>query len=396
MRAVWTILVFLLASAQTARPEAGDPAGFYYRQGVSLQQKGDLAGARTVYQKAMSLAPSRVDVVSNLALLELQAGNIERAALLFQKAIRIQPSLHSIRFYYGLALFKLERFEHARDQLARSAAEPQSGAQALHLLGLCLLKLDRLDEGILALKSCLQRDPSKLDAAYTLATAYLGNGESDKVEDMLAGVFAGKRDPEVRLIRGAVLNRKGQYSQALAELAEARNLNPRLATLHSEMALAYLRLGEYENATKAYRAELTVRPVDFLANAGLGWLALQEKRHDEALGFIAAAQRQRPHNGGLLFLLGQTEFSLARYARAAVALEAAVKQHPAHTPAHVMLARVYAKLKRPDDFARQQEIIRRLNDEEQARNLSSQESYSGAKDTLPDFGKVPEPPQEKP
>jgi hypothetical protein len=46
-------------------------------------------------------------------------------------------------------------------------------------------------------------------------------------------------------------------------------------------------------------------------------------------------------------------------------LEHVVRQAPDFTPAHVLLARLYYKLKRPADAERERSIIARLNSEEQ-------------------------------
>jgi hypothetical protein len=66
-------------------------------------------------------------------------------------------------------------------------------------------------------------------------------------------------------------------------------------------------------------------------------------------------------------------------------LERAVRLRPDFIPPHVLLARVYSKLKRPDDFKREQELVRQLTEKEQERNLGTQESYVEQENTLPKF-----------
>ena len=50
-------------------------------------------------------------------------------------------------------------------------------------------------------------------------------------------------------------------------------------------------------------------------------------------------------------------------------LERIVSRQPDHTPAHVMLARLYYKLKRNADAEREQAIVARLNEQQQQLDL---------------------------
>ncbi|MGE0101527.1 MAG: tetratricopeptide repeat protein [Blastocatellales bacterium] len=378
------ILLFLLpGSAQAA--EQADASRSHFNRGVELQQKGELEGARQAYEEALKLSPSRVDALANLGLVYLNLGRNDKAIELLNRALDLKPELTSVRLFLGLARFRADQYEAAHRELVRVLESQPGHPQALHLLGLCRLKLDLIEEGILALEAALQVNANNMEAAYTLATAYVGVGEIDKAEALLEGPLSGRTGAEVHLVRGSILNARKKAQAALDELTRARRLNEKLPTLQTQIGYAYLLLVEYEKAAGEFQAALRQNPDDYHANAYLGWLRIQEKRYPEAADCLLNALRLKPDNATILYQLGQIQQINGQVEKALSTLERAVELRPEFIPAHVLLARVYSKLKRPDDFARQQTIIRQLTEKEQRENLGTQESYVEQENSLPRF-----------
>ncbi len=365
-----TIIWLLPLSSVLSAPQT-DAARTQFNRGVALQQQGDLEGARQAYEAALKLAPRRVDALSNLGLVYLNLGQNENAIACFKQALALQPELTAVRMMLGLARFRSGQFAAAQRELDQVLAAQPGHPQALHLTGLCWLKREQLSEGIQALEAALQANPSNADAAYTLATAYVGSGEIEKAEALLTGPLRHNESAATHLVRGSILNAKREAKAALAELDKARQLNEKLPTLHAQLGYAYLLLVEYEPAARAFLTALQQTPEDFHANAYLGWLYIQEKRYPEAATRLTAALRQKPGNNALLYQLGQIYQVTGQSEQAAATLERVVKQQPDFIPAHVLLAKAYSKLKRQEDFVREQAIIRQLNEREQEKNLGT-------------------------
>lgn len=362
-----------------------DAARAHFNRGVGLQQKGDLEGARQAYEQALKLTPNRVDARANLGLVYLNLGQNERAIEHLSRVLTVQPALSSVRMFLGLALFRANQIEAAERELTRVLDAQPAHPLALHLLGLCRLKRDQIEEGIRALEAALQANPANADAVYTLATAYVGSGEIEKAEALLEGPLQQKTSAEAYLIRGSILNARRNAKAALQELTQARRLNEKLPTLQTQLGYTYLLLLEYEKATNEFLNALKQDPNDYHANAYLGWLHIQEKRFSEAAERLQAAQRQKPDNATILYQLGQIHHNNGQVEKAASMLERAVQLRPAFIPAHVLLARVYSKLKRTEEYAREQALIRQLTEQEQERNLGPHERYVEQENTLPRF-----------
>ncbi|MGE0883807.1 MAG: tetratricopeptide repeat protein [Blastocatellales bacterium] len=379
---IW--LSLLLPGSAQAAPQA-DESRIHFNRGVELQQKGDLEGARQAYEEALRLTPRRVDALANLGLVYLNLGRNEKAIEVLSRTLDLKPELTSVRMFLGLARFRAGQFEAAHQELVKVLEAQPAHPQAPHLLGLCLLKLDRIEEGALALEAALQANPNNVEAAYTLATAYIGLGEIEKAEALLEGPLREKTSAEAHLVRGSLLNAKRNAKDAIQELSKAKQLNEKLPTLRTQLGFAYLLLPEYEKAASEFLAELKQTPNDFHANAYLGWLYIQEKRYPEAAERLTKVLRQKPDNATILYQLGNIQFISGQLEDSLRMLEQAVRLRPDFIPPHVLLARVYNKLKRTDDFAREQSIIRQLTEKEQERNLGTQESYVEQENTLPKF-----------
>ena len=349
-----------------ARAQTADEA---LARGARLQQEGDLEAAVAAYREAVRLAPSRIDAISNLSLAYLQVGRPAEAIPGLRKARESAPQHPGIAYFLGLAYFQTERYTDARRELAWVLERQPSNNQALHLHGLCLLKLNDLAQGIQALEKVLQADPENRQAAYTLASAYIKSGQTERADALVSRYMIEDGQPEALLIKGSLQLAKREYPEALVTFERARAGGDRLPTLHSQIGVALLYEGRRERAANEFRAELAINPGDFNANAYLGWLVQQDGDFEDALRLLGTAHAQNEGDTGVQYLLAQVHASQGSWTEARALLEQVVETQPAFIPAHVMLARAYAKLKRTDMFRRQQGIIEELNARQQERDL---------------------------
>ncbi|MDQ3213617.1 MAG: tetratricopeptide repeat protein [Acidobacteriota bacterium] len=378
-----TALIWLMVCVPaTAWAQEHESRG-HFNRGVELQRKGDLAGARLAYEEALKLSPKRVDALSNLGLVYVDLGAHDRAIERLSQALAIRSDLHMVRLALALAHFRTGQFRAAEREVASVVAAAPGNPRALHLLGLSLLKLDRIADGVTALEASLQADPKNSGAAQTLATAYVRLGEVAKAEALLDGPLASGDDAEIYLVRGTILNAKGEYGAAVEELSKAKERDNGLPTVDTQLGYALMFLSEPEKARNAFLAALAKNSDDFEANGYLGWLYLREKRHEEAFGRLQRALREHPDSSALLYMIAQVYRADGENEKAADVLERVVKQRPDFLPAQVLLATTYSRLKRSEDYARQQAVISRLTKDEQDRNLGSQPGEVDTDLTLP-------------
>jgi cytochrome c-type biogenesis protein CcmH/NrfG len=122
-------------------------------------------------------------------------------------------------------------------------------------------------------------------------------------------------------------------------------------------------------AIRAFEAQLKGDPANFDVLAFLGWLYLESDRAEEAEQLLERARRIKPDNPDVLFQLARLARQKGSFKEAALLLERVIALRPAHTQAHVLLAQTYFRLNRREDGQREQEIVKRLNEQEREKRL---------------------------
>ncbi len=355
-----------LAALSAAQPQAADDA---LALGARLQSEGKLELAAEAYERALQLAPGRVDAISNLAVARLGLGQPERAIQGLRRAREAVPGHSGVAYYLGLALFQSGRLAEAREELAWVLERQPSNNQALHLYGLCLLKLGEMSQGISVLEKVLAAAPANRQASYTLGSAYIKAGRVERAEQLAERHLAEDESAEAQLVRGSLHIASKEYAEALRSLERAAAGGADLPTLRSQTGVALLYAGQRDRAAREFEAELARNPADFNANALLGWLVHQDGDPDRALDLLGTAYDLNRDDTGVKYLLAQAHSGKGNWPEARALLEQVVEAQPEFAPAHVMLARAYAKLQRTDLFRERQRIIRTLNAAQQQRDL---------------------------
>ena len=386
---IWRPLfaVILLGAVQSASPQTGADI---FARGVQLQQQGDLEGARKSYEQALELAPGRIDITSNLALVFMKLGEPHKAIPGLEKALAAAPQHTGLPFFLGLAYFQAARVSEAESLLAGVVASQPANTKARHLYGLSLLKLNKLDDGIAALEKVIMADRSNRSAAYTLGSAYIKVGQIDQADQLIEQVLSADESPQARLISGSVQLAKKDYQGALETLRRAEKGNTKLPTLHPQLGVALLHVGYSDRAKAEFESELAISPADYNANAFLGWLYHQDGSLDQAASLLQKAYELNQADLGVQYLMAQVHQSRRQWEPASKLLEQVVAKQPEFIPAHVMLARIYAKLNRPEDFRREQRVIKELNAKQQEKDLKGVDQlYDGNVLSMPSAGERP-------
>jgi tetratricopeptide (TPR) repeat protein len=341
-----------------------------YARGVQLHQKGDLEGARRAYEAALRRSPRRIDALSNLGLAYAGLRQYDRAEQSFRQALEIDPGQPMVLFNLGITYLQTGKNEEARRTLAALAASGKATAQAHHYLGVALLKLGRMQEGIGELELAVRQDPGDNEALYTLASAYIRNKQLDQARQLIDSRIGRMETAEAHLIAGSYHLAAYNYNLALDELRRAQQLNPALVEMETSLGRAYAIIGNQEMATRLFEAQVERNPSDVDALKLLGWLYAESHRASDAREVLNRALRIRPEDADVLFELGRLSRESGDLTQAAELLERVVAAKPDHTKAHVLLAQIYFRLKKTEESNREREIVRLLNEKERAPRTS--------------------------
>ncbi len=357
-------IVTLTAALECADPQTSPDELF--NAAVHEQQQGQVKAAARDYEALLTRAPDRVDALSNLGLIYGELGNYDDAIGLLSKALRLAPSQSNIRLNLAMTYFQAKRYHDAAAEAKQIVSAQPSNPLGHYIFGLALLKTDQLGAGIEQLESVMAAQPGNLSAATTLASAYMKSQQIDKARTLVTGVLSRSDTADAHLIIGTYNLMTGNTRDAVIELQRAQELNPALTQLGSTLAEANALAGNLEASEGFFRSRVRSNPSDVEANAFLGWLYLENQELSKADEFLNKAHALRPDDAAIDFQLARLARARGDYEHALPLLETVIAAQPKSSPAHVLLAETYLKLKRTDEAKREREIANELNAEQQS------------------------------
>jgi tetratricopeptide (TPR) repeat protein len=176
-----------------------------------------------------------------------------------------KAAMHKFR---GSALFKLNRFNEAINDLTNALRMNQSDWGDFFMLGSAYYRLDRTDEAIQALEKVLSMKPGESATSSMLGAAYLKKGT-------------------------AAISAK-QYPMALQALTRAKDYDPRNGYIYYNLAEIFLFEKKFPDAEKALSQAIDLMPKNSGLYERLGLACENQKKWDLALNAYAKAEEISP------------------------------------------------------------------------------------------------------
>ena len=368
-------IAYLVFSSQATAQDDVDRA---FVRATQLHESGDIEGAIRGYQEILAAHPQRVDVRSNLGAAYSRLGRYADAIEQYKKALAVDSRNDAIHFNLALAYYKAAWFTEAASELTQFINSvpknlPQK-SNAVRLLADCQVRLGDYKKVIALLTPIAESDPADRTVAYLLGSALIGDGQPEKGQVIIDQVFRDENSAEARLLMGSIFLLADDGRGAIKEFERALELNPKLPTLRAWYGRGLMRMGDGEKAKTVFRSELADNPNDFEANLYLGILLRQDKQFEDAFKVLARAVQLRPRDRQAHYHLAAVLVARGLPDEARPLLEGVIQDHPDFIEAHVLLASVYYRLNRNADGKREQEIIQKLNAEQQSKQPGSQDT----------------------
>jgi len=150
-----------------------DKAREEYQKGMERLAKDDSTGSVNHFAKAIKVFPEYYEALSQLGIAEIRLGSREEGRKAFQAAIDLSKGRHAAaQFGLGYLLY-LEGKADEAEAILRRGLELDGNAPDGHvILGLALLRLNRLDEAERSAREALLRKPGFAEAYLVLADVY--------------------------------------------------------------------------------------------------------------------------------------------------------------------------------------------------------------------------------
>jgi tetratricopeptide (TPR) repeat protein len=157
-----------------------------YAKGLESMAKNDLAESASHFEKAAQAFPQYYEAYYHLGVAETRRGRLEEAMPAFEKAIELSGGKYAwAEFGIGYLFYLEGKTEEAVTVLRRGLEKDENSADGYFMLGLALLRLNRLDEAERAAREVLLRNANFATAYLLLADV---NGRRREYREQLQGL----------------------------------------------------------------------------------------------------------------------------------------------------------------------------------------------------------------
>jgi len=236
----------VLSKLQTAGKQDAD---YFNLLGMVYGGLNQLPEAAQAVIEAIRLAPTRSDLIFNLAGLYQKAGDNASAVKVLKQALaqgKVSPEIH---FALGLSYFNRGNFSEAVASFERSVKLQPTFYRAHFDLGRALAKLSKFDEAIKVYKQALAVNPEFFAAHYEIALLLSGQQQTTAAVRHFKETVRlqpGHSDAHYQL--GKIYLQQNQRDEAAAEFEKAIQSNPDHDAAYNGLARIHLLRGEKAKA----------------------------------------------------------------------------------------------------------------------------------------------------
>jgi tetratricopeptide (TPR) repeat protein len=350
-------LVRIKAAAVTDRPEdasAHGDLGLVY-EANSLWQE-----ARACYEIASKIDPNEMLWKLHLAIAYRQTGAYNTALLLLNDLANRDPNVSYIQQRLGQAMLENGDLNGAEKAFRKLIDVAPNATQGYTGLSDILLQRGDYQHAIKLLETAVSLDPKYRTSHYLLGRAYQRLGMFDKAEaELLEGKNASivfLPDPGSEKIRQYAVNlttrlqmakddlNEGRSQQAAQLLKETLVYHPENVSLLNNLAVAYMRVGEIQQAEALLSKAQRQREGQFMTAINYSSLMLRTNRPLEALQHADNAIELAPNLDQAYFSRALALSRLGRYQEALVATQKTSDLNSQNPQAPALAGDLYMKL----------------------------------------------------
>lgn len=161
-------------------PKINEAASYNTRLGLAYLQQGNRSLAKRKLLLAMSQAPDSADVNASMAYFMEKSGDMDKAAMFYQKAMALAPGAGTQLNNYGAFLCRRGHYKEAEKYFMKAVKDVgyDHTAGAYENAGLCVMALSDDATASAYFMKALEQDPSRQQSLYELVTLNIKDGKT--------------------------------------------------------------------------------------------------------------------------------------------------------------------------------------------------------------------------
>jgi len=309
------------------RPGHPDASGILVRAAVA---KGDLVQAAMDLSRLQKAIPDSIEIAKLNAMVQLASKKPEAARPFYERVLRVAPS--DLEALEGISLIDImagrTQAAAARIENILKAATPGAG---LLMLAARVEAANRNSEAAeKLLLQAIDSDPDRLPAYNLLASLYSREGRVREAIDRLGQILA--KNPNsvgAETLTGILLEQQGRKDEAEKHYLRAIAINPRAPMPSNNLAWMYVVANKnLDEALRYAQAAQQAMPEQASFNDTVGWIYYRMNMADRAITYLGAAVKKQPLEAMLHFHLGMACVQSGDWGRARTELQRALTLRP--------------------------------------------------------------------
>ncbi|MES2692288.1 MAG: tetratricopeptide repeat protein, partial [Verrucomicrobiota bacterium] len=304
---------------------------------------GELEKAEIEFKNALQTDGQNAEAISRLGLLYHEQGRDSRAAAFLLRARELQPENLAIRYRLGLAHLSAGGAKQAREEALFILERRPDDAEAPLLLveaSVTPSELEETRQRLLALKPTSAKSPAGLVALGNIA---LRQNRSKEAEESFQAAIA--IDPKFAAAYGSLgLLHWSKKDAAAADAAfkQAFDLSPDRSPRRLHYAQFKLQSGDVAEARQILEAMGRKTPDYLPIWSTLAEIALNERKLDEAEGFVAKSLAHESQHAETLLVSARIRLAKGEAAKAVEELDRLATMFPRSPQVSYQLGLAYA------------------------------------------------------
>jgi len=302
--------------------------------GMAFFEQGNVVEAEKYLEQSLELRPLRADACDHLGRIALLKGQYDKALMLFNRAIEIDPETPGIHFRIAKALVFLGKLEEAVSQLQKDIELFPEASQSYSLLGETYLQLKDYQKAKENFEEAIRTKPDYTKAYYGLATACARLGLKDEI-----------KEPQQKFKQYEAEDQKAgrHWRQVLEPLMVTRKS---VAHTHTDIGRVYNEHGYPDKAKQLWQKAAILDPNNIDCRFHLSALYLKNSKPMDALKLYEQITKIDPENGIGYFFIGNINVQLNRFDEAEKAYMKVIEVAPKRSDGYRALAQLYLQINR--------------------------------------------------
>jgi tetratricopeptide (TPR) repeat protein len=356
------VLLFPLLSCAEG-PIAGAEAGNTLQEGKSLYEQKEYGKAREVFLHLTQLHPRSAEAFFYLGISEARLGDLAQAEDSLRRALKLDPSSVSVSYNLGVVLLDEKKPAEGAPYLELAYRKGPASPELAANLVRCYLDLRKSDQAVAVAEIEAQRyhdlpafhlavgkffashgltaqartfletanrlAPSSPEIVIPLAEVYLQERDSVHALRLLEGISSSsQKDAYFHFLLGQGHFLAGQKEAALAQMAQAVQLDNRNPALLLTLARYYQKYGNQQKAVGALEkaARLDPRLAEVPYSLAVSYFIADD--YDTAASYLDKAIQLQPDFDRAVFLLGSVRAAQGKFDEAQQVLGRAIQMQP--------------------------------------------------------------------